>query len=57
MPDSAPSAPTLVGRRAELSALDRLLDDASGGTRAVLLAGDAGVGKTRLLTELRSQVP
>ncbi|HET8558918.1 MAG TPA: AAA family ATPase [Marmoricola sp.] len=50
---------TLVGRDAELAELCELLgvrggDDAARGTaRAVLLGGDAGVGKTRLLTELR----
>ena len=40
----------LVGRASEL---DDLLGaaDGTGGTRMVLLSGDAGVGKTRLLTE------
>ena len=56
MPDSAPSAPVLVGRREELAVLDRLLAaQATSGVRAVLLAGDAGVGKTRLLTEVRAR--
>ncbi|QIK75119.1 ATP-binding protein [Nocardioides piscis] len=45
----------LVGRDDELSALVSQLGISSfpGTSRAVLLAGDAGVGKTRLLTELR----
>ena len=45
-----------VGRRAESERLTALLDVqsglASGATRALLLDGDAGVGKTRLLGEL-----
>src|ERR1700712_1790234 len=40
---------SLVGREAELSAL--LRDAAHDGTRMVLVSGDAGVGKTRILTE------
>jgi DNA-binding CsgD family transcriptional regulator len=51
------SARPLVGRAVELEQLCRLLGverDASGGG-AVLLAGDAGVGKSRLLAELRDQ--
>jgi DNA-binding CsgD family transcriptional regulator/tetratricopeptide (TPR) repeat protein len=45
-----------VGRRAESERLTALLDvqsgQAAGATRALLLDGDAGVGKTRLLGEL-----
>ncbi|MCB0894214.1 MAG: ATP-binding protein, partial [Nocardioidaceae bacterium] len=54
---------TLVGRDAELAEVASLLgvrpaarasgSGALGGTTAVLLSGDAGVGKTRLLTALR----
>ncbi len=47
---------TLVGRDTELAALAGLIGVGSttpGG--AVLLSGDAGVGKTRLLTELRDR--
>jgi DNA-binding NarL/FixJ family response regulator/tetratricopeptide (TPR) repeat protein len=47
----ATSAP-LVGRRFELAATAALLTDARAGSAgALLLAGDAGVGKTRLLAE------
>ena len=52
----------LVGRDAELEELVSLLggDDEGGGatsvSRAVLLSGDAGVGKTRLLTEVRDRL-
>ncbi|MEW6273055.1 MAG: AAA family ATPase [Thermodesulfobacteriota bacterium] len=48
-----PSGPPLVGRAAESTRLNALLDDAARGTvRCLLLAGDPGVGKTRLLREL-----
>src|SRR5436190_3888349 len=44
---------TLVGRRAELARLGAALDRARQGTGGiVLLSGDAGVGKTRLIGEL-----
>ena len=43
----------LVGREAELRRLLALLDDAAAGRPVVaLVSGDAGVGKTRLVTEL-----
>jgi ATP/maltotriose-dependent transcriptional regulator MalT len=61
LPETPDDARTLIGRQSELDELVSLLGirtpDASGTgpapSRAVLLAGDAGVGKTRLLTELR----
>jgi DNA-binding CsgD family transcriptional regulator len=44
---------TLVGRRAECDALDRLLTDTvAGQSQVALLHGDAGVGKTALLDYL-----
>ena len=48
-----PSGP-LIGRSVELAALQQRLDDAAAarGAGAVVLSGDAGVGKTRLLGEL-----
>ena len=61
-PEAGPDAGPLVGRAAELARLTRLvgLPDTGraghgdgGATGAVLLAGDAGIGKTRLLGELR----
>ncbi|MFJ5998772.1 ATP-binding protein [Streptomyces sp. NPDC092370] len=49
----APSAAPVVGRDAELARLSGVLERARGGeTRAVLIAGDAGVGKTRVLDEV-----
>jgi DNA-binding CsgD family transcriptional regulator/tetratricopeptide (TPR) repeat protein len=53
--EPSPQARSLVGRAKELDALARLVGlagEAAGRGGAVLLAGDAGVGKTRLLTEL-----
>src|SRR5690349_1671206 len=42
----------LVGREPELAALARALAEArTGGLRAVVLAGEPGIGKTRLLDE------
>jgi DNA-binding CsgD family transcriptional regulator/tetratricopeptide (TPR) repeat protein len=43
----------MVGREPELTRLDSLLDAVVGGVgRTVLVAGDAGIGKTRLITAL-----
>jgi DNA-binding SARP family transcriptional activator len=53
----SPGRPWLLflGRRAELSALDRVLATALSGECAVVLVdGEAGVGKTRLLDEFAS---
>jgi len=48
------SAPPFIGRRHEVDWLARNLQDAIGGEpRVALLTGEAGMGKTRLLTELR----
>jgi len=52
------ASPALIGRGPELEALSGALDDAAGGSfAAVFVAGEAGVGKSRLLQELerRSQ--
>ena len=47
-----PKAP-LIGRGVELATLQRTLDAAAlSDARAVVLSGDAGVGKTRILAEL-----
>jgi predicted ATPase len=45
-----------VGRARELAALDEALEQADGGASAVLLVGgEAGVGKTRLVTEFTAR--
>jgi DNA-binding NarL/FixJ family response regulator len=46
------SVPELIGRRSELAVLGDAMADAAAGTgRLVLVEGDAGVGKTRLVQE------
>jgi class 3 adenylate cyclase/tetratricopeptide (TPR) repeat protein len=47
------SSPRVIGRDGELARLADAIDDATGGRpRIILIAGDAGVGKTRLMAEL-----
>ncbi len=54
LPDLPDDTQALIGRQAELSEIATALGVGATSTqRAVLLGGDAGVGKTRLLTELR----
>ncbi|MFI9803490.1 helix-turn-helix transcriptional regulator [Streptomyces sp. NPDC052301] len=53
MSQTAFTTSPLIGRDEELARLTGVLERARGGeARAVLLAGDAGVGKTRLLDEV-----
>lgn len=50
-------APSLVGRSAQLRGLEEHFGAAAGGSgRLVVLSGEAGVGKTRLLAEFLSRV-
>jgi DNA-binding SARP family transcriptional activator len=52
----APSRGVFVGRKRELAQLVRALDDALAGEgRLVLLAGEPGIGKSRLAEELMAQ--
>src|SRR5690348_5550062 len=45
-------SPVLVGREAQLSALDRLIDQAAHSRgHTVLITGEAGIGKSRLVAE------
>lgn len=55
LPEYAANVQALIGRESELDELASVLGVGAptASARAVLLAGDAGVGKTRLLTELR----
>ena len=49
------SSPVLVGRAAESERMRAALETrASGRSRALLIAGEAGVGKTRLVPSSRS---
>src|SRR5260370_25975447 len=46
------ASPVLVGRDEQMAALDAALDSVrQGGPTAVLLGGEAGVGKSRLVSE------
>src|SRR5438132_500339 len=46
----------LVGRAAELDSLEQVLDELDRGPpNAIALVGEAGIGKTRLLTELATR--
>ena len=50
------SSPVLIGRARELERLDAAIEAARrGDSRIVTLAGEAGVGKTRLVSELASR--
>jgi class 3 adenylate cyclase/tetratricopeptide (TPR) repeat protein len=53
---SAPEAHALVGRRSELGQFRAVLDACVNGTTgtALLIRGEAGIGKTRLIDELQS---
>jgi DNA-binding SARP family transcriptional activator len=54
-PESASERPVLVGRAAERARLTEIWRDAARGhAQLVLVTGEAGVGKTRLVEELRS---
>ena len=46
-----PPPAEIVGRRNELEALGRFLDATAGGSAALFLEGEAGIGKTRLWAE------
>ena len=54
-PEGPRTAPPFVGRTAQLAWLIRALEGARGGKpRVVLVVGEAGIGKTRLLRELQA---
>ncbi|MDQ1374547.1 MAG: hypothetical protein QOJ09_1885 [Actinomycetota bacterium] len=56
MPGGRPSNPTLVGRVAELGALQaRFVALTDRGATTVLVAGEAGIGKSRLIEEFRDR--
>jgi tetratricopeptide (TPR) repeat protein/transcriptional regulator with XRE-family HTH domain len=55
LPTSADTLSLLVGRRAELAALEQHL--AAEGPILFLLAGEPGIGKSRLLQEVSSRAP
>jgi len=51
-PPQSPLAREIVGRAALLERFDEFLDAATTDARVIALAGDAGLGKTRLVTAL-----
>ena len=52
------SSPICVGRQEELLVLDEAAERAAGGTASVVLVGgEAGVGKTRLIAEFSARSP
>ncbi|MDP9223520.1 MAG: AAA family ATPase [Actinomycetota bacterium] len=56
--EATPSATPLIGRETELSELNAIEQELLAGRgQVVFLTGDSGVGKTRLLTELRNRLP
>ncbi|MDQ3484212.1 MAG: ATP-binding protein, partial [Actinomycetota bacterium] len=57
VPSEPTASPPLIGRADEVQHLSSILDieAAEPAPRAVVLAGDAGVGKSRLLSELRTK--
>ena len=56
-PAATPAAPgaVLVGRDVELRQAIAALDEARGATRVVLVEGEPGIGKTRLMEELAAE--
>ena len=53
--DSQPRAGTMVGRQTELAQLEQTLDELDRGSASCLaVEGEPGIGKTRLLAELRA---
>ncbi|PMR68844.1 ATP-binding protein [Halomonas heilongjiangensis] len=52
VPPALRQAPPLIGRRAELATLEAAWARVAEGPRLVVIAGEAGVGKTRLAAEL-----
>ncbi len=51
-----PGAPDLVGREREQGRLRELWSTSSAGSRLVLVTGEAGIGKTRLVADLAAAV-
>ena len=55
-PDLLSGPLPLVGRTEELGALEALVEDRNRGTSLVLLSGEGGVGKSRLVSELADRM-
>src|SRR5690242_19875590 len=56
VPNKPVSSPVLIGRQVEVASLYALVDQVSKGQgQVVLLSGEAGIGKSRLAAEVKTQ--
>ncbi|XVV09243.1 ATP-binding protein [Actinoplanes sp. CA-131856] len=51
------ASPVMIGRESELRRLVRLAPSSSGGAAVAVIAGEPGIGKTRLVHELLEKMP
>jgi DNA-binding CsgD family transcriptional regulator len=51
--DKSVVSPVLIGRAAYIETLDRAMDETRSHGKTILIAGEAGVGKTRLVREIK----
>ncbi|HEY6407947.1 MAG TPA: AAA family ATPase [Ktedonobacteraceae bacterium] len=55
--DTSVVCPVLIGRTAYLASFERVVDQVGNGQRqTVLVSGEAGIGKSRLVAEARARI-